>query len=40
MFTGLEAELKQPPVQHVQRLVRSANPTAAFAQAEGGAVAR
>ncbi|XP_008314430.1 dynein axonemal assembly factor 9 [Cynoglossus semilaevis] len=40
VFTGLAAELKNPLMQHVQQLVRSANPTAAFVQAERGAVTR
>ncbi|KAM9707381.1 dynein axonemal assembly factor 9 [Menidia menidia] len=39
VFTGLTAE-KRPLMQHVQQLVRSANPTAAFIQAERGAVTR
>uniref|UniRef100_A0A7N8YMN1 Dynein axonemal assembly factor 9 n=1 Tax=Mastacembelus armatus TaxID=205130 RepID=A0A7N8YMN1_9TELE len=40
VFTGLTAEKKHPLMQHVQQLVRSANPTAAFIQAERGAVTR
>uniref|UniRef100_A0A3Q3IIW6 Uncharacterized protein n=1 Tax=Monopterus albus TaxID=43700 RepID=A0A3Q3IIW6_MONAL len=40
VFTGLTAEQKHPLMQHVQQLVRSANPTAAFIQAERGAVTR
>ncbi|XP_037551131.1 dynein axonemal assembly factor 9 [Nematolebias whitei] len=40
VFTGLTAEEKSPLVQHVQQLVRSANPTAAFIRAERGAVIR
>ncbi|CAJ1074647.1 uncharacterized protein C20orf194 homolog [Xyrichtys novacula] len=40
VFTGLTAEQKHPLMQHVQRLVRSANPTAAFILAERGAVTR
>ncbi|KAM4541668.1 dynein axonemal assembly factor 9 isoform 1-T1 [Odontesthes bonariensis] len=39
VFTGMTAE-KHPLMQHVQQLVRSANPTAAFIQAERGAVTR
>uniref|UniRef100_A0A3Q0T459 Dynein axonemal assembly factor 9 n=1 Tax=Amphilophus citrinellus TaxID=61819 RepID=A0A3Q0T459_AMPCI len=38
VFTGLTAEKKHPLMQHVQQLVRSANPTAAFILAERGAV--
>ncbi|TNN52005.1 hypothetical protein EYF80_037811 [Liparis tanakae] len=37
VFTGLTAEQKHPLTQHVQQLVRSANPTAAFVPAERGA---
>lgn len=40
VFTGLTAEQKHPLMQHVQQLVRSANPTAAFILAEKGAVTR
>ncbi|XP_069391597.1 dynein axonemal assembly factor 9 [Paralichthys olivaceus] len=40
VFTGLTAEQKHPLMQHVQQLVRSANPTAAFILAERGAVTR
>uniref|UniRef100_A0A3Q1AJ92 Uncharacterized protein n=1 Tax=Amphiprion ocellaris TaxID=80972 RepID=A0A3Q1AJ92_AMPOC len=40
VFTGLTAEEKHPLMQHVQQLVRSANPTAAFILAERGAVTR
>lgn len=40
VFTGLTAEQKHPLMQHVQQLVRSANPTAAFILAENGAVTR
>lgn len=40
VFTGLTAEKKHPLMQHVQQLVRSANPTAAFILAERGAVTR
>ncbi|KAJ0062938.1 hypothetical protein NL108_009428, partial [Boleophthalmus pectinirostris] len=40
VFTGLTAEQKHPLLQHVQQLVRSANPTAAFILAEKGAVTR
>ncbi|XP_067335248.1 uncharacterized protein C20orf194 homolog isoform X1 [Channa argus] len=40
VFTGLTAEQKHPLMQHVQQLVRSANPTAAFTLAERGAVTR
>ncbi|XP_029349823.1 dynein axonemal assembly factor 9 isoform X2 [Echeneis naucrates] len=40
VFTGLTAEQKHPLMQYVQQLVRSANPTAAFVQAERGAVTR
>lgn len=40
VFTGLTAEQKHPLMQHVQQLVRSANPTAAFKLAERGAVTR
>ncbi|XP_023208090.1 uncharacterized protein C20orf194 homolog [Xiphophorus maculatus] len=40
VFTGLTAEQKHPLMQHVQQLVRSANPTAAFIPAERGAVTR
>ncbi|XP_047466426.1 uncharacterized protein C20orf194 homolog isoform X2 [Mugil cephalus] len=40
VFTGLTAEKKHPLMQHVQQLVRSANPTAAFVLAERGAVTR
>ncbi|KAM3850599.1 dynein axonemal assembly factor 9 [Diretmus argenteus] len=40
VFTGLTAEQKHPVVQHVQQLLRSANPTAAFILAERGAVTR
>ncbi|XP_043998700.1 dynein axonemal assembly factor 9 [Gambusia affinis] len=40
VFTGLTAEQKHPLMQHVQQLVRSANPTAAFIPAERGAVIR
>nr|XP_040055104.1 uncharacterized protein C20orf194 homolog isoform X1 [Gasterosteus aculeatus aculeatus] len=40
VFTGGSAEQKHPLVQHVQQLVRSANPTAAFILAERGAVTR
>lgn len=40
VFTGPTAQQQRPLVQHVQQLVRSANPTAAFTQAERGAVAR
>ncbi|XP_041668357.1 uncharacterized protein C20orf194 homolog [Cheilinus undulatus] len=40
VFTGLTAEQKHPLLQHVQQLVRSANPTAAFILAERGAVTR
>lgn len=40
VFTGLTAEEKHPLMQHVQQLVRSANPTAAFVLAEKGAVTR
>ncbi|KAM8915794.1 dynein axonemal assembly factor 9 isoform 1-T1 [Spinachia spinachia] len=40
VFTGGPGEQKNPLVQHVQQLVRSANPTAAFILAEGGAVTR
>lgn len=40
VFTGLVAEQKNPLMQHVQQLVRSANPTAAFIHAERGAVTR
>ncbi|XP_028251377.1 dynein axonemal assembly factor 9 [Parambassis ranga] len=38
VFTGLTAEKQHPLMQHVQQLVRSANPTAAFILAERGAV--
>uniref|UniRef100_A0A3B4ZAT7 Uncharacterized protein n=1 Tax=Stegastes partitus TaxID=144197 RepID=A0A3B4ZAT7_9TELE len=37
VFTGLTAEKQHPLMQHVQQLVRSANPTAAFVLAERGA---
>uniref|UniRef100_A0AAX7V3S4 Uncharacterized protein n=1 Tax=Astatotilapia calliptera TaxID=8154 RepID=A0AAX7V3S4_ASTCA len=40
VFTGLTAKKKHPLMQHVQQLVRSANPTAAFILAERGAVTR
>ncbi|KAL3049502.1 hypothetical protein OYC64_008870 [Pagothenia borchgrevinki] len=40
VFTGLTAEQKHPLMKHVQQLVRSANPTAAFILAERGAVTR
>ncbi|XP_029972120.1 dynein axonemal assembly factor 9 [Salarias fasciatus] len=40
VFTGLTADEKHPLMQHVQQLVRSANPTAAFVLAEKGAVTR
>ncbi|XP_062296369.1 uncharacterized protein C20orf194 homolog [Scomber scombrus] len=40
VFTGLTAEQKHPLMQHVQQLVRSANPTAAFILGERGAVTR
>ncbi|XP_061600312.1 uncharacterized protein C20orf194 homolog isoform X1 [Cololabis saira] len=40
VFTGLTAKEKHPLMQHVQQLVRSANPTAAFILAERGAVTR
>lgn len=40
VFTGPTAEEKSPLAQHVQQLVRSANPTAAFIRAERGAVIR
>ncbi|KAJ0008730.1 hypothetical protein NQD34_016145 [Periophthalmus magnuspinnatus] len=40
VFTSLTAEQKHPLLQHVQQLVRSANPTAAFILAEKGAVTR
>uniref|UniRef100_A0A667Z3E3 Dynein axonemal assembly factor 9 n=1 Tax=Myripristis murdjan TaxID=586833 RepID=A0A667Z3E3_9TELE len=40
VFTRLTAEQKHPLMQHVQQLVRSANPTAAFILAERGAVTR
>ncbi|XP_034050720.1 uncharacterized protein C20orf194 homolog [Thalassophryne amazonica] len=40
VFTGLTAEQKHPLMQHVQQLVRSANPTAAFIVAERAAVTR
>lgn len=40
VFTGPTAEQKSPLVQHVQQLVRSANPSAAFVLAERGAVTR
>ncbi|XP_020499013.2 uncharacterized protein C20orf194 homolog [Labrus bergylta] len=40
VFTGLTAEQKHPLMQHVQQLVCSANPTAAFIHAERGAVTR
>uniref|UniRef100_A0A8C5I4Q0 Uncharacterized protein n=1 Tax=Gouania willdenowi TaxID=441366 RepID=A0A8C5I4Q0_GOUWI len=40
VFTGLTAGQKQPLMQHIQQVVRSANPTAAFILAERGAVTR
>ncbi|XP_053701726.1 uncharacterized protein C20orf194 homolog isoform X1 [Synchiropus splendidus] len=40
VFTGLTAERKHPLLQHVQQLVRTANPSAACIQAERGAVWR
>ncbi|XP_061898385.1 uncharacterized protein C20orf194 homolog isoform X2 [Entelurus aequoreus] len=40
VFTGPAAEQKHPLVQHVQQLVRTANPTAAFVLAARGAVTR
>ncbi|KAM4625546.1 dynein axonemal assembly factor 9 [Polymixia lowei] len=40
VFTGLTAEQKHPLMQHVQQLVRCANPSAAFLLAERGAVTR
>ncbi|XP_068194769.1 dynein axonemal assembly factor 9 [Antennarius striatus] len=40
VFTGLTAEQKHPLMQHVQQMVRSANPTAAFILSEKGAVTR
>ncbi|KAM7376359.1 hypothetical protein PAMP_006100 [Pampus punctatissimus] len=40
VFTGLTAEQKHPLMQHVQQLVRSTNPTAAFILGERGAVTR
>lgn len=40
VWSGPTTEQKHPLVQHVQQLVRSANPGAAFVQAERGAVSR
>ncbi|CAG01268.1 unnamed protein product, partial [Tetraodon nigroviridis] len=40
VFTGPPAQRQQALAQHVQQLLRSANPTAAFIQAERGAVIR
>lgn len=40
VFTGPTAEQKLPLVQHLQQLLRSSNPTAAFTWAERGAVTR
>lgn len=40
VWSGPTTEQKHPMVQHVQQLVRSANPGAAFVQAERGAVSR
>ncbi|XP_054653341.1 uncharacterized protein C20orf194 homolog [Dunckerocampus dactyliophorus] len=40
VFTGPAAEQKHPLVQHVQQLIRTANPTAAFVLAARGAVTR
>uniref|UniRef100_A0A4W5LNV3 DAAF9 domain-containing protein n=1 Tax=Hucho hucho TaxID=62062 RepID=A0A4W5LNV3_9TELE len=40
VFTGLTAEQKNPLLQTVQQLIRSANPNAVFVLAERGAVTR
>ncbi|XP_062325507.1 uncharacterized protein C20orf194 homolog [Osmerus eperlanus] len=40
VFTGLTSEQKHPLLLYVQQLVRSANPSAAFILAQGGAVTR
>ncbi|XP_030628226.1 dynein axonemal assembly factor 9 [Chanos chanos] len=40
VFTGLTAEQKHPLLQHVQQLIRSVNPNAAFILAEKGVVTR
>ncbi|CAN9502622.1 unnamed protein product [Ophioblennius macclurei] len=40
VFTGMTAEEKQPLVQHIQQMVRSANPTATVVLAQRGAVTR
>ncbi|XP_056914370.1 uncharacterized protein C20orf194 homolog isoform X1 [Takifugu flavidus] len=40
VFTGPAAEQELPLAQHLQQLLRSSNPTAAFTRAERGAVTR
>uniref|UniRef100_A0A8C5BG39 Dynein axonemal assembly factor 9 n=1 Tax=Gadus morhua TaxID=8049 RepID=A0A8C5BG39_GADMO len=40
VFTGPSSEVKHPSSQYLHQLLRAANPSAAFIQAEGGAVTR